>query len=117
MIFITFKYRYRKQILIVTIIIILIGSLTGTCIWRYSKKDNKLSKKKEEVVLVKKEKTIKKNNTVQIEKYSVDIKGEVINPGIYSLDKEKRVIDQTTPNMIQRISRIFERKPLISKEI
>ena len=93
MIFITFKYRYRKQILIVTIIIILIGSLTGTCIWRYSKKDNKLSKKKEEVVLVKKEKTIKKNNAVQIEKYSVDIKGEVINPGIYSLDKEKRVID------------------------
>lgn len=26
-------------------------------------------------------------------------------------------IDQTTPNMIQRISEIFERKPLISKEI
>ena len=25
--------------------------------------------------------------------------------------------DQTTPNMIQRISGIFERKPLISKEI
>ena len=25
--------------------------------------------------------------------------------------------DQTTPNMIQRISRIFERNPLISKEI
>ena len=27
------------------------------------------------------------------------------------------VPDQTTPNMIQRISGIFERKPLISKEI
>ena len=27
------------------------------------------------------------------------------------------MIDQTTPNMIQRISRIFERNPLISKEI
>lgn len=26
-------------------------------------------------------------------------------------------IDQTTPNMIQRIIGIFERKPLISKEI
>lgn len=26
-------------------------------------------------------------------------------------------IDQTTPNMIQRISGIFERNPLISKEI
>lgn len=31
--------------------------------------------------------------------------------------KKYNVIDQTTPNMIQRISRIFERKPLISKEI
>ena len=32
--------------------------------------------------------------------------------------KEIRSIwDQTTPNMIQRISRIFEIKPLISKEI
>ena len=28
-----------------------------------------------------------------------------------------RIYDQTTPNMIQRISEIFERKPLISKEI
>lgn len=27
------------------------------------------------------------------------------------------LIDQTTPNMIQRISRMFERNPLISKEI
>lgn len=26
-------------------------------------------------------------------------------------------IDQTTPNMIQRISGVFERKPLILKEI
>ena len=28
-----------------------------------------------------------------------------------------RMLDQTTPNMIQRISGIFERNPLISKEI
>ena len=28
-----------------------------------------------------------------------------------------KVYDQTTPNMIQRISGIFERKPLISKGI
>lgn len=27
------------------------------------------------------------------------------------------ILDQTTPNMIQRISGIFERNPLISKEI
>jgi len=30
---------------------------------------------------------------------------------------EIKIYDQTTPNMIQRISEIFERKPLISKEI
>ena len=47
----------------------------------------------------------------------VDIKGEVQTPGVYKLPVNSRVIDQTTPNMIQRISEIFERKPLISKEI
>lgn len=36
----------------------------------------------------------------------------------YMLGQEDTsVVDQTTPNMIQRISEIFERKPLISKEI
>jgi hypothetical protein len=28
-----------------------------------------------------------------------------------------RIYDQTTPNMIQRISGVFERKPLISRGI
>ena len=32
-------------------------------------------------------------------------------------DNKKILMDQTTPNMIQRISEMFERKPLISKEI
>lgn len=50
-------------------------------------------------------------------KIKVDIKGMVNNPGVYELDENSRVIDQTTPNMIQRINGIFERKPLISKEI
>ena len=36
----------------------------------------------------------------------------------YALQNEIKVyLDQTTPNMIQRIIGIFERKPLISKEI
>ena len=37
----------------------------------------------------------------------------------FSSDDNLKVyfIDQTTPNMIQRISEIFERKTLISKEI
>ncbi len=39
-----------------------------------------------------------------------------IYPKIYSKSYIE-MIDQTTPNMIQRISGIFERKPLISREI
>ena len=47
----------------------------------------------------------------------VHITGKVKNAGIIELPEESRISDQTTPNMIQRISRIFERNPLISKEI
>ena len=54
-----------------------------------------------------------KNN----QKIKIDVKGLVANPGVYELNEGSRVIDQTTPNMIQRISGIFERNPLISKEI
>lgn len=50
-------------------------------------------------------------------KIYVYITGEVAVPGVVVLSENSRIIDQTTPNMIQRISEIFERKPLISKEI
>ena len=65
-----------------------------------------------------KDETIKKDDTVNkvTGKYYVDIKGAVKNPGVYKLKEKSRVIDQTTPNMIQRISGIFERKPLISRD-
>lgn len=33
------------------------------------------------------------------------------------VDENSKVLDQTTPNMIQRISGVFERKPLISRGI
>lgn len=63
----------------------------------------------------------KKTNNLEIDetiKYiTIDIKGEVKSPGVYKIEEGKRVVDQTTPNMIQRIIGIFERKPLISKEI
>lgn len=51
------------------------------------------------------------------DKIFVDVKGAVKKPGVYEMNSSDRVVDQTTPNMIQRISEIFERKPLISKEI
>ena len=58
-----------------------------------------------------------KENTNIYEKYYVDIKGEVKNPGVYFIECDKRIIDQTTTNMIQRISHLFAINPLISKEI
>ena len=59
------------------------------------------------------------NEKVEVSKklYKVDIKGAVVNPGVYEVEENSRVIDQTTPIMIQRISGVFERKPLILKEI
>ena len=39
------------------------------------------------------------------------------NNGMEYYIKYRTIVDQTTPNMIQRISGIFERNALISKEI
>ena len=50
-------------------------------------------------------------------KIKVYITGEVKNQGVIELEEGDRIADQTTPNMIQRISGIFERNALISKEI
>ena len=47
----------------------------------------------------------------------VHVSGQVKHNTVVELPADSRVKDQTTPNMIQRISGIFERKPLISKEI
>ena len=40
---------------------------------------------------------------------------KVIND--YNITKNNSILDQTTPNMIQRINKVFERNPLISKGI
>lgn len=107
----TFHYRYRKQILIGVILLLFIGITTFFIIKNNNHTVKKTTKKK---IIVEKKKEIKKEEINYIE---VDIKGEVISPGIYKLKEGSRVIDQTTPNMIQRISEIFERNALISKRI
>lgn len=90
--FITFKYRYRKQILIVSSIVILILGIICIFIFNHFKEDSEEEPiilenptKKEEKKAVKKEKVPKE--------VKVDIKGEINNPGIYSLDNNSRVID------------------------
>lgn len=88
--FITFKYRYRKQIIIGLIILVATTTFVILSILNYHEKDE---------IVIKTEKTPIKNkinneeNKDLEELLSVDIKGEVLNPGIYSLKKESRVID------------------------
>lgn len=89
----TFKYRYRKQIIIISIIVIIIGSITGLSVWKYLQKDKKDVIKDNKEIVTTKKKSLEKKTVDNIEKYKVDIKGEINNPGIYSLEKDKRVID------------------------
>lgn len=88
---ITFKYRYRKQIIIsIVIAIILIGIISSSIYFSSKKK----SEKKE---IIKEDKVIKKNDINKTEtpneKIKVDIKGQINSPGIYELPNESRVID------------------------
>jgi hypothetical protein len=66
---------------------------------------------------------VKENNVISISNEStsvnedifyVDVKGAVKKPAVYEFKDGDKIIDQTTPNMIQRISDIFARNPLIS---
>lgn len=91
----TFHYRYRKQILIITVIVTIIIAIAGFGIYKYQTRP----KKTIDTVKIKKE-TTKKDSAAkkvqpekEIEEYMVDIKGEVVIPGIYKLKKSSRVID------------------------
>lgn len=83
----TFHYRYRKQILIGVIILLFISTTTFFIIKNNNHTVKKTTKKK---IIVEKKKEIKKDDINYIE---VDIKGEVISPGIYKLKEGSRVID------------------------
>ena len=88
---ITFKYRYRKQIMIgIVIAIVLIGIISSSI---YFLTKNKSDKKD----IIKENKVIEKNSINKKEeskeKIKVDIKGQINNPGIYELTNESRVID------------------------
>lgn len=87
----SFHYRYRKQIVIGLLIVIIIGSIGGFVIYKYQT----LPKEKTiDTVKVQKIKKKKDEETIEkVEEYMVDIKGEVNNPGIYKLKKGSRVID------------------------
>ena len=85
---ITFKYRYRKQIIIGIIALIFIGILTTYTIHKL-----KVNKKEEKEVVVKEDKKLEKKTTEKVDTYQVDIKGQIASPGIYKVDSDKRVMD------------------------
>lgn len=84
---ITFAYRYRKQIIIVSIVSIIIIGLISFFIYK------KINTKEEIVEEVSLPKKIKDESKLTEELYKVDIKGEIIYPGIYTLKKGSRVVD------------------------
>ena len=104
------KFLKRKKIYISIFIVLLFGIIFYFIYVNKSNDVNAIEEVEEDII--EKEVVEEVNNKIK-----VDIKGMVNNPGVYELDEGSRVIDQTTPNMIQRISGIFERKPLISKGI
>ncbi len=87
----TFHYRYRKQILLATIIIIGLTILIGSGMYYYQeqKKTKTLTTINRELP---KKKTINKEEKEK-EEYMVDIKGEVVSPGIYKMQKSSRIIE------------------------
>ena len=117
MIKITFHYRYRKQILIGTIILIVIIISISLGIIYYPK----LSKEKaKDIIPAPQKNTLKKDDSTKEElaiNYKVDIKGQIKNPGIYTMTESSRVIDQTCTIMIQKLTLLFARNPLNIKEI
>ena len=89
----TFKYRYRKQITIVMITLLVIGSIITY--WYFFQ--NKKNENKKEKNILTEHKVHKKTKEKIIEdenkEIMVDVKGEVVNSGIYTLKEGSRVID------------------------
>ena len=84
----TFHYRYRKQIILGISLVIVLATTISSIIYFY---EPKKEKKIEKVAVEKIKKETKKEDTEKF--YMVDIKGEVISPGIYELPSTSRVID------------------------
>ncbi len=88
----TFTYRHKKQIILCGLGLVLL--LVVASIFIYKNFDSK-DKEDENIVLntkkdIKKDEEEEKTSDVY---YQVDIKGEVINPGIYTVKEGSRVID------------------------
>lgn len=87
----SFHYRYRKQIILGIIILVILGIISYFSVNYYLK--NKKSKKENKEIVVKKISKEKNPGKESKKMLLVDIKGEVYKPGIYELEESARVID------------------------
>ena len=86
----TFTYRHRKEILIGVLIFLLLSVIGGAFILKSFKPKEE---KNEKIVLTSKKEEPKEEIKEEDIYYQVDIKGEVNNPGIYTVKEGSRVID------------------------
>ena len=86
----TFTYRHKKQIILVCLGLVLLLVIGSFFIYENYTAENK----EEKNIVLNTKKDIKKDEEEEEEVYyQVDIKGEVINPGIYTVKEGSRVID------------------------
>ena len=86
----TFTYRHKKQIILACLGIVLLLVIVSIFIYKNYTADDKEEKN---IVLNTKKDTKKDEEEEEEVYYQVDIKGEVINPGIYTVKEGSRVID------------------------
>ena len=86
----TFTYRHKKEIILVCLGLVLLLVIGFVFIYKnFTADDNE----DENIVLNTKNDTKKDEEEEEEIYYQVDIKGEVINPGIYTVKEGSRVID------------------------
>ncbi len=86
----TFTYRHKKEIILVCLGLVLLLVIGSFFIYKNFTADDK---EDENIVLNTKNDTKKDEEEEEEVYYQVDIKGEVINPGIYTVKEGSRVID------------------------
>ena len=89
----TFTYRHRKQIILCGLGLVLLLVVASIFIYKNFTAEDK----EDENIVLNTKKDIKKNEEEEeVDSdiyYQIDIKGEVINPGIYTVKEGSRVID------------------------
>ena len=86
----TFTYRHKKEIILACLGLVLLLVIGSFFIYKNYTAENK----EEKNIVLNTKKDIKKDEEEEEEVYyQVDIKGEVINPGIYTVKEGSRVID------------------------